>query len=173
MTAPAQDVTGVFDEDFKQLFPDARAMKADVTRISKPMEHPLETGATVVDHRVIQPIEIALLMFLPNDEYKNIYAQIATAFNAGTVMTVQTKVDSFPSMFIAEMPHEETPEFMSLVQVIVKLKEVRFFKTQFEAVTPRQSSAKPTVKRGEQAAKPVEGPPAKKASVAYNLFNKK
>lgn len=174
MSEPNIDVTGIFDEDFNQLFVDARAMKADVTRTSRVMRHPLENGASIADHRVIEPNEITLLMFLPNDLYRDLYAQIETAFSTAKKLTVQTKVGSFPDMFISDMPHEETPEFVDLVQVALKLTEVKFLTMQFEAVqpAPAKSASKSTVKRGEQAPK-ADPPTEKKQSVAYGLFNKK
>lgn len=173
MSAPNVDVTGLFDEDFNQMFVEARAMKADVSRASRVMRHPLENGATIADHRVIDPNEIVLLMFLPNDRYRDLYAQIATAFATAKKLTVQTKVGSFPNMFISELPHEETPEFVDLVQVIVKLTEVNFLSMQFEAIAPapNKSASKATVKRGEQAPK-ADTPTEKKSSVAYGWFNK-
>lgn len=175
MSEPNIDVTGIFNEDFEQVFVEARAMKADVSRASRVMRHPLENGSSIADHRVIEPNEITLLMFLPNDLFRDLYAQLATAFVTAQKFTVQTKVGSFPDMFISEMPHEETPEFVDLVQVLVKLTEVTFLTMQFEAApvrpAPNKSASKSTVKRGEQAPK-ADPPTEKKSSVAYGWFNK-
>lgn len=171
MSETVVDVVGVFDEDFAQVFVDARAMKADITRTSRVMRHPLENGSSIADHRVIDPDEIALLLFMPDDKYRDLYAQIATAFATAQKFTIQTKVASFPDMFISEMPHEETPEFDDLVQIIVKFTEVKFLTMQFEAIAPARPASKATVKRGEQAPK-ADPPTAKKSSVAYSWFNK-
>lgn len=165
MTAPAQDVTGVFSNDGgEQLFSNARAMRVQVLRDSKVMQHPLENGSSVIDHRVTLPIEAQLLLILPGYQYRDLYGVIKGLFLAGEQMTVLTKVDSFPNMFISKMPHEETPDMMDAVQMVLSLQEAQFFKTQFNAIAPRAAGKSTTTsKRGEQAPR---------SSVAYDIFKK-
>lgn len=156
-----QEVVGVFGDGFAPMFEGATSMKAQIDRKSKVMQHPLENGASIIDHRVILANEIQLMLVLSGVNYRNIYKQIVTAYLAGTMLTVQTRVDSFPKMFIAAMPHEETPEMTSAVQVALSLQEAQFALTTFQTMTPRKASNTSTVKRGEQAPK---------TSVAYDIF---
>ena len=167
----AQDVVAVLDGSFKQVFQKARAIKATILRGSKAMEHPLETGATITDHRIILPVVIDLSLILSTADYRAVYQQVRELFNRGQLLTVQTRVDSFPSMLIEKMPHEETPEMVDGVSVALSLKEALFVQPQFSALTvakvaqPKDAS---TVKKGQQ--QPTESPPARKSSVLGSFF---
>ena len=164
----AQDVVAVLASEFTQVFPKARAMKATVIRASKAMEHPLETGATITDHRIVLPVTIELSLILSSDDYKAVYQQIRDLFHRGELLTVQTRVDSFPSMLIEKMPHDETPEMIDGVALGLSLKEAQFVQPKFstiKAAAPRDTN---TVQKGQQ--QPTETPPAKKASVLSGFF---
>lgn len=158
LNAQTQDVTGVFDESYNQMFRTARPMKANVKPSSKLMVHPIEDGALVADHKVFDSIEIELTVVLGQGEYRNTYSQIAEAFRGSKLFTVQTKVASFPNMTIESMPHEETPDLMDEVAMQIKLKEVRLVKAQFETLPPRKverAADADTKKRGEQTPTPT------------------
>lgn len=166
----AVDVVAVLDKDLNQVFPEARPIKAAIMEDSKQMEHPLETGSLVADHRIILPVEITLTCVLVTEEYRQTYRQIKDIFIRGDVLTVQTRSNSYPSMIVQQMPHDEPPEMQDGLMMVVKLKEARFVAAQFTDTKPI-AAANPknggTVKRGEQ--KPTETPPAKKKSVAARL----
>ena len=167
----SQDVVAVLASDFTQVFPRARALKATVMRTSKAMEHPLETGATITDHRIILPVTIELSMILSSGDYAAVYQQVRDLFRRGELLTVQTRVDSFPSMLIEKMPHDETPEMFDGVAMALSLKEAQFVQPQFSALRvanvskPKDASK---VERGQQ--QPTEAPPEKKASVLSGFF---
>lgn len=158
------DVIGIFGDDGRQYFVKARSMRLQSNRSSKTMQHPLETGSSVVDHRIQLPIEATLMVVMQAADYKSMYSQIAAAFNAGTLFTLQCKADSFPSMYVSDMPHEESPEQYDAITMVLKLTEAAFFKSQASAITarPRNSKNSSTAKRGEQAPK---------NSVAYDIFH--
>lgn len=149
----AQDVIAVLTEDFTQVFVNARALKLSVNRSSKAMDHPLETGAVITDHRVINPNVAELSVIIASSDYRAVYQQIADLFNKGTLLTVQTRVDSFTSMMIEKMPHEEGPDIYDGVAVAISLKEAKFVTAQFSTLPPKKV-ARPkdadTVKRGQQ-----------------------
>lgn len=167
----SQDVTAVLAADFTQVFARARAIKASVGRASKAMEHPLETGATITDHRIILPVTVELSLVLASADYRAVYQQIGDLFRKGELLTVQTRVESFPSMLIEKMPHEEGADLMSGVTVALSLKEAQFVQPQFSAL-PRRKVARArdadTAQRGQQ--QPTEAPPARKASILSGLF---
>lgn len=173
----AQDVIAVLDSSFTQVFERARAIKAGVARDSKPMEHPLETGAVVTDHRVILPISVELSLILVGADYKTVYQQIRDLFTRGELLTVQTRVDSFPSMLIEKMPHEETAEIYDGVMLALTLKEALFVTPQY-SILPPSTVVRPkdasTVKRGQIS--PTETSAAQQEtvrsqSVLGRLFN--
>ena len=164
----AQDVIAVLTSDFTQVFAKARAVKATVMRTSKAMEHPLETGATITDHRIILPVNIELAMILTSEDYAAVYQQVRDLFKRGELLTVQTRVDSFPSMLIEKMPHDETPEMFDGVALALSLKEAQFVQPQFSALKVAKPKDSNTTNRGQQ--QPTESPPARKSSVLGSFF---
>ena len=164
----AQDVVAVLDSKFRQVFAKARAIKATIMRASKAMEHPLETGATITDHRIVLPVNIELSMILASDDYRAVYQQVRDLFNRGDLLTVQTRVDSFPSMLIEKMPHDETPEMFDGVALALSLKEAHFVQPQFSPLKVAEPKDSNTTKRGQQ--QPTESPPARKQSVLSGFF---
>jgi len=166
----AQDVVAVLASDFSQVFQNARAIKATVGRGSKAMEHPLETGATVTDHRIILPVTVELSLLLTTENYRAVYQQVRDLFKRGELLTVQTRVDSFPSMLIEKMPHEETAEIFDGVALALSLKEAQFVQPQFSALKVAQPKDSNTVQRGQQ--QPTETPPAagRRTSILGGFF---
>jgi len=170
MDAPtgAQDVVAVLNSSFEQVFEDARAIKATIMRASKAMEHPLETGATITDHRIVLPVNIELALILSSADYRAVYQQVRDLFIAGELLTVQTRVDSFSSMLIEKMPHDETPEMFDGVALALSLKEAQFVQPQFSTVKVEKPKNSTTVKGGQK--QPTESPPARKSSVLSGFF---
>ena len=164
----AQDVVAVLNADFEQVFEEARAIKATIMRASKAMEHPLETGATITDHRIVLPVNIELSLILSSEDYRAVYQQVRDLFTAGELLTVQTRVDSFESMLIEKMPHDETPEMFDGVALALSLKEAQFVQPQFSTVKVEKPKDSTTVKRGQQ--QPTDSPPARKGSVLSGFF---
>ncbi|MEJ2767547.1 phage baseplate protein [Mycetohabitans sp. B46] len=165
----AVDVVGVFDAGFQQLFGDARPIKATVKEASKAMEHPIESGATMIDHRIILPVEIELKMMLAGATYRDTYRQIREMFRKGDTLTVQTKAGSYANMLIAEMPHEEAPDALGTLVLTLKLKEVQVVTARYEKLSVRKVRDKThasTVQRGEQSGKPAK----RKASTLHDIF---
>lgn len=163
----SDDVVAVFDADFNQLFADARPLKANVKEGQKLMEHPVETGAVITDHRVIKAYEIDLAVVLIPETYVNTYQEIRGIKNGIKSVQVQTMTDLYPNMFIEDMPHEENPEHFSTITMVIKLKQVIF-------ATP-SSSALPNVgnQTGKAATPTVTDKgteTTEKSSAAYSIL---
>ncbi len=155
----AVDEVGLFDDSFAQCFVDARPIKATVKESSKTMEHPLESGATTTDHRILLPVEIELPMMLPSTACRNTYAQIREAYRNGQAFSVQTKAGRYSNMFITDMPHEEAPDIFDSIKLSLRLKEILLVKAQYEKLTSQKVKNKShasTVQRGEQSGKPTQ-----------------
>jgi len=173
-TNAAADVVGVFDSNFSQLFPMARPLRAQVKEQAKVMEHPVESGATVTDHRVILPIEIEMTVMVNGAEYRDVYGAIKERYLKTETLVVQTKTGSYPNMIIAGMPHEETVDVFDAVPMFLQFREVLFVTAQFQALPPRAVAKKSdasTVKRGEQTGReePPTGNGQRKSSILYGI----
>lgn len=164
----AQDVVAVLNADFAQVFEKARIIKATIMRGSKAMEHPLETGVTVTDHRIILPVGLELALILSSEDYPAVYQQVRDLFIKGELLTVQTRVDSFPSMLIEKMPHDETSDLFDGIALALSLKEALFVQPQFSTIKVEKPKNSTTVKQGQK--QPTESPPARKSSILGSFF---
>lgn len=149
----AQDVVAVLNASLTQVFEKARAIKIAVNREAKAMTHPLETGAEVTDHRIILPVSAELSLILSSVDYQAVYQQISDLFKRGELLTVQTRVDSFPSMLITKIPHEETADVFDGISLGMTLEEAQFVTPQYSSLPPKKAKRPKdtdSVKRGEQ-----------------------
>lgn len=166
----AQDVVGVFDEGFNQLFVTARPVRALVRQGSKLMEHPVESGATIADHRVRLPIEIDLQFILDPEEYQDTFQQIKNVFEAAKTLSVQTKADTYDNMVMLEMPHDESADMADTVAVAVKLRGVIFVAAQYAELPPAEVKTKSNSSTKKTGQKQAKTPTPKKSSAAFDLI---
>lgn len=161
----SQDVVGVFD-GYSQVFRDARPMSADVKEGAKLMEHPLESGAMVTDHMVIQQVEIELLLTLIPATYRDTFQEIKNLFREGKLLTVQTKAEAYQNLIIESLPHEEDPEVFDAIVLPLKLKEVTIVTAEYTEAPyqPKRAEQGRTADRGEVQ------PQERKGSWAYGVF---
>lgn len=153
MSTPTQDVVAVLDSNLAQVFEKARAIKVSIGREAQAMKHPLETGASIVDHRIILPASAELSMLLTSQDYGSVYQQIHDLFKQGTLLTVQTRVDSYTSMLITKMPHDETPDVFDGITLALTLEEALFVQPQYATLPPSKVKRKKdsdTSERGQQ-----------------------
>lgn len=143
------DAVAVYTQGYTQVFPRARILKATIDEPSKTMEHPLETGAIITDHRIILPIRIELVMILQSADYLNAYRQMKQLFLNATLLSVQTKATVYTNQLIAELPHEEDPDKFDALSVLLKFKQV-LFATSIFSISPQNPQNSSTTNRGQQ-----------------------
>lgn len=152
-----QDTVAVFTQDFTQIFRNARAIKAVVKEQAKVMEHPVESGAIITDHRIILPTEIELSLILTPATYRETYDQINQYYLEGTLLIVQTRSGIYVNQLIHSMPHEEDTNLFNTITLALGLKEVQFVTAKY-TTTPRNPKNGNTKQRGAQQATPATGP---------------
>lgn len=128
----ATDLVAVLNENLNQVFEGAYITTANIAEESQVMSHAVETGATIVDEIVLQPISITLSVTLNPNNYRSIYQEIKQAYLSRALLTVQTKADSYSSMVIEKIPHDEEPNVFDTITIAISLKEVKFVDTQYE-----------------------------------------
>ncbi len=147
---PRKDYVAVYTpRDYVQVFPKARPMKATVREESRPMEHPLETGAIITDHRIILPVQVELSMLMYSGDYADTYKAIRQLFLDGTLLTVQTNSGVYENQLIQSMPHDESPDQYGTLTMALKLKQVIFVSARF-GVVPRNPVNLTVTDRGQQ-----------------------
>jgi len=160
------DRIGVYDQNFVKIFPQAKSLKITVKEEAKIMEHPIETGATITDFRVILPVEIEISFVLQSEDYQDVYREIRQFFLNSTLLNVQTKAGVYFNQIIAALPHEEDPAYFDAITLVLKLKQVLFAMTQ-TTIAPRNPTNGNTVDRGTQQSSTVA--PQKEASVLAQI----
>lgn len=147
------ELYGIYDTNFTLRFEKMHVLKASVMRESKLMDHPLEDGSSVVDHRVIQPTEIEMPVILPASEYRSLYQEINKSWLNTELFYIHTRAGIYKSMALAAMPHEENPEQADVLAMVLRFKEVKLVATQYQVLS-NKNVARPadqsTVKRAEQ-----------------------
>jgi hypothetical protein len=119
------DVVAVLDQDtLQQVFEGARPMKAMVRETAMVMKYPVETGATLSDHRISNPTEIEMTFVIPSEQYAVAYQDIRNAWVNATKLSVQTRTGTYQNMIIADMPHEEDPDSFNTVTQHIRFMEV-------------------------------------------------
>lgn len=150
----AFDTVAVFDQEYNQLFVDARAIKAIVKEQAKVMEHPIETGAVITDHRIILPVEIELSLWLLSRSYQDTYKAIRSYYLNGTLLVVQTRTGVYENQLISAIPHEETPDQYDVIPLTLSLRQALFVSPE-NSITPATPEDSTTVERGQQGILPV------------------
>lgn len=148
------DTVAVFSQNYDQVFRNARPIKAVIKESSKVMEHPIETGAVVTDHRIVLPVEIQLSMILTPATYRQTYDEVRQLYLNGTLLIVQTRSGTYQNQLIQEMPHEEDTTIYNTITLALSLKEVQMVTAQF-TTTPQKPKNSSTIDRGTQNTTPV------------------
>lgn len=149
-----------------EVFPKARFLKAEITPESRPMEHPVESGAIITDHRILLPIEIELSAVLSSEDYKDVYKQISTLYVNGTLLIVQCRAGTFNNQLIQAIPHTEDAEQYDAIVISLKLKQVLI------ATTPATSMVSPGVNANSaQASVQAPASPTNSNTVNTGLQN--
>ena len=163
----AQDDVAVYD-GFTQVFTAARPMSATVKNEAKLMEHPVESGAAVADHKVGQPVQIELSLMVAGGNYRDVYAEIKQLYEEGRLLVVQTRADSYDDQVIEALPHEEDPETFDALKIDLKTRQVRIVSAQIQ-VLPKKPAQQKTQQTGEKQPQQEK----QQGSWAHGVFGKK
>lgn len=169
------DLVAVLDTDTQEyLFQGANPMRITVRDEQMVTRFPVEDGTERSDHIVKLNKEI-MIDFLLTDDSRLLYAALKQAKEEARLLTIQTRLDSYESMVIESLPHDEFSTD-SAIPVNIALIEWIPVVPQYEEAPMRKSNVKDgkqatTVKRGQQTTTTPDAPKQRKASVAHGLFN--
>ena len=172
-TSTQQQVTILDTESFETLFASAHPMRVAVREAKRATKFAVEDGSERSDHVVRELTEIQI-DFLLADDTRNQFESLRQAFDQNKLLTVQTKVKSYESMLIVDMPHDETPELGMAINVPIRLQEWIEVKPEFGELPPAKVEDKgqsSTVKRGQQTSQESGPATERKGSVLSGVFN--
>lgn len=164
----ASDLVAIYDQNFNQVFPRARPLKLTIREIAKVMEHPVENGTIITDHRVILPVEVEASMLIQSADAQDTYRIIRQLYLNGTLLIVQSKAAVYRNQMIASLPHEEDPDQYGAIPVALKFKQVQFVTETFSVVSANPTNAT-TTDRGIQ--NNAEAPPEQSSTSQRTLEN--
>jgi hypothetical protein len=170
-SSSTQDFVGVFDANFNQVFTKARILKPVVKPSAKGMEHPLESGKTVTDHVIIEPLQLDLTMIITGFDLSNTYEEIFNYFHNFTLFTVQTKTTNYSNLYILEMPHEESPDQFDAVSIVLSFKQALIATSGTSTIVPKNPIDSDTINRGTQTPLPNDSQSTILLNSARALFS--
>ena len=161
------DVIGVYDENFRQVFRNARPIKISIRPEASLPQHPLETGASFGDHIIFKPKEAELSVLIKTTaDLENTYSTITQYYNNATKLNIKTKAAVFSNMIINSYPHEENAEFYDSLVLVLKLQEVLVVNSS-NIIAPRNPNKVPTVDKGVVNSMPATPVQQGKAKATY------
>lgn len=95
--------------------------------------HPLESGSSIADHRIIEPIEATLTILATKATYRQLYSEIRGIHDNSQLVRVHTRTRIMRNMAITAFPDEQNPDMFDAITLDVTLKEMIF-------VTPSQGT---------------------------------
>lgn len=107
-------------------FADAKIMSIDVKPENTIFQHPLETGANIMDHYVQQPLEATVSMILEKEVYRDVYSSLKSYFQQAKLLIIQTRTETLMNMVLVTIPHEENAEMFDAIPVTLTLRQLNF-----------------------------------------------
>lgn len=172
LRAPMRDQIAVFDQSYSRVFRKADILDVRVREDARAMEHPVENGTIITDHRIILPVEIEITLSCTSSDYASVYGQIRQNFYDAELFTVQTRTAVYENQMLTAMPHTETSEIMNGVLIILNFRQVLIV-TAVTVYSAKNASDADTVNRGTQQGTAANETQTDKAtSGLYNVSGK-
>jgi hypothetical protein len=99
-------------------------LSAMVNEQSEMPEHPIESGAKITDHKIIQPVEIDVRLVMPTYMYASVVRELNDLYTNSTQLRIKTKMQWYDNMVLQDKPHEEAPETVDRVVYTLHFKQV-------------------------------------------------
>jgi len=181
-----EDVVAVYLQsdrgDDEQIFVDAHIIQAEVDEHVTFYKHPLENGRSIVDHRIIEPVTITMRVILVDSQSllrlatgnslivraRDIYRQIRQDFLAGSLLSIQTRTNTYRNQIIQGIPHAETAEIFDGVVLTLNMSELQR-ETDNVTWAPADETQESTVGRGKVNPLEVAAPVAASVTAQAEL----
>lgn len=120
-------------------------LECNIIDDSQLMEHPVESGYTITDHKVFNPVEIDIKLSLPHYEYNDVYRELRRLYEESPKLRIKTKAQWYSDMILQAIPHEENPENFDRLIFTLHFKQIievepKFIKLPLNRVQNPQNS---------------------------------
>lgn len=131
----------VFDSNTgNQIFVDAKIMSYDDRPDSQIFQHPMEDGASFMDHRALNPFEVTLSLMLEKDVYRSTYNEIKNYYTGGKLVTIQSRTTRETNMAMVSMPQEQSAEHYDAIPVTLTFRKMQFVVPSQGTMTPENTT---------------------------------
>lgn len=129
-------------------------MGVSTDRTAQVMQHPVETGSVVMDHRVIDPTTLYLRLIMSKDNYRKVYASIQSYHVQNKLVKIHTRTRVNRNMAIVAFPDEQDPELFDALSMEVTFREMIFISPSQGTMTEenqREKADANTVLQGQKS----------------------
>lgn len=139
--------------------------KLEITRIAvedvaKVFEHPLETGAVIIDHEVFEPKTAIIQAYISNDD-ANTLKELEYLYLSGVTLRIRAGNKIIDKVVINQKPYEITGSVFDKTLYSISFKEAQEVSPTYTALPKaRNASNTSRINSGVKQAKPA---PAKKS----------
>lgn len=151
-------------EEGAEVLADCSIIRCTVSDKARLMEHPLEMGGKIVDHKVFEPITANLQIAMPISGFEMECATLKELYRKGTMLSLQTKAYVYENLQISGIPHEETAENINRLVFNIELREAQVAQSVYvdKSTKVKSKADAPTKKVGQ-----VQG---KSDSALFSMF---
>lgn len=164
----------ILDNDTLQpIFESAHPMRVSANPVKRATKFAVEDGTERSDHVVKELVEIQI-DFTAVDDVRAAYESLYQVWDQNTLVTVQTKVRSFPNMLLLGVPHEESVELGTAISMPLRFQEWIEVKPEEGELPPKKVANKnqsSTVKRGQVKGVEADESTKRKGSVLSGIFS--
>lgn len=169
-TSSQQRVVILDNDTLSELFNSVSPMRLSVKEAKRATKYAVEDGTERSDHIVTELTEIQLDIVIVED-IRNAFENLKQSYLENRLVTVQTRVTTYPDMLIVDFPHDEVVELGDAISASIRLQEWKAVQPEYgempeyKVESPKQSD---TTGRGQQTTEEVSE--SKKSSVLYDLL---
>lgn len=126
-------ITVVDTETNETIWDQAFHMNISTNPTATVARHPLETGSSVMDHRIIEPLQCTLSLMATKSTYRDLYSAIRAVHENSRLVNIHTRTRVCRNMAITAMPDEQNPDMYDALAIDITFEEMVF-------VTPSQGT---------------------------------
>ena len=116
-------IVAIYNSLNQEVLQDCAIIDCVVKDTARLMEHPIETGAKIVDHKVFEPRQVQIQLALTESNYQQEYEQLSFLYHNCEMLSVRTKAQIYSNMQIIGIPHEEKVNKIDRLILAIQLKE--------------------------------------------------
>lgn len=145
-------------EKLTEVLANMQIQRIAVEDSAKVFEHPIETGAVIVDHEIFEPKRVTIQAYISNDDITTL-KELEQLYLSGTILTIRAQNKVLDKVIISGKPHEITGAVFDKTMYSIPFREAQEVTPTYAKMPPRKVRNKAHASRvnsGVKQAKPVK-----------------